>query len=143
MESKAGRKLGPDPIDVAVGARIRLRRVELGLSQTAVAEAIGITFQQVQKYERGTNRVSASKLTKIAAVLTTSVSHLVGEGEAAPVAATVLAELATPGAVELVAAFASLEEAETREALMALAKGLARSRRRAARERRARGSEPG
>ncbi|HYD43914.1 MAG TPA: helix-turn-helix transcriptional regulator, partial [Phenylobacterium sp.] len=46
----------PDPIDVAVGARIRLRRKQLGISQSKLADAIGVTFQQVQKYERGANR---------------------------------------------------------------------------------------
>ena len=50
---------GPDPIDVAVGARVRIRRRWLGFSQTQLANALGITFQQVQKYERGSNRVSA------------------------------------------------------------------------------------
>ena len=53
---------GPDPIDVAVGARVRIRRRWLGFSQTQLATALGITFQQVQKYERGANRVSASML---------------------------------------------------------------------------------
>ena len=57
---------GPDPIDVAVGARIRNRRLWLGLSQTQLADALGVTFQQVQKYERGANRVSASMLVKSA-----------------------------------------------------------------------------
>ena len=63
---------GPDPIDVAVGARVRIRRRWLGFSQTQLATALGITFQQVQKYERGANRVSASMLVKIAAKLETT-----------------------------------------------------------------------
>ncbi len=70
---------GPDPIDIAVGARIRARRKLLGISQQALAERIGLTFQQVQKYERGTNRVSASKLVRIAEVLQTSAADLIGE----------------------------------------------------------------
>ncbi len=56
----------PNPIDVHVGQRVRLRRKQLGLSQERLAEALGLTFQQVQKYERGANRVSASKLYEIA-----------------------------------------------------------------------------
>ncbi len=60
---------GPDPIDVAVGGRIRARRTALGISQTALAKALGLTFQQVQKYERGANRISASKLFEIARAL--------------------------------------------------------------------------
>lgn len=59
----------PNPIDVHVGRRVRLRRKQRGLSQGSLAEALGLTFQQVQKYERGTNRVSASKLYGIATVL--------------------------------------------------------------------------
>ena len=49
----------PDPIDIAVGARIRMRRKSMGVSQQGLADVLGVTFQQVQKYERGTNRVSA------------------------------------------------------------------------------------
>lgn len=60
---------GPNPIDRHVGARIRLRRKQVGLSEERLAEALGLTFQQVQKYERAANRVSASKLFEIARVL--------------------------------------------------------------------------
>ena len=59
----------PHPVDTHVGALIRLRRKELGLTQTQLANALGLTFQQVQKYERGSNRVSASKLHETAAEL--------------------------------------------------------------------------
>ena len=59
----------PNPVDLHVGARIRLRRRMQGVSQEKLAEALGLTFQQVQKYERGANRVSASKLYEIAAAL--------------------------------------------------------------------------
>ncbi|HEY3800894.1 MAG TPA: helix-turn-helix transcriptional regulator [Caulobacteraceae bacterium] len=70
---------GPDPIDLAVGAAVRARREALGVSQTALAEALGLTFQQIQKYERGRNRISASALVRTAAALRTSVAVLVGE----------------------------------------------------------------
>jgi transcriptional regulator with XRE-family HTH domain len=59
----------PNPIDIHVGNRLRVKRTLLGLSQEKLAEAIGITFQQVQKYERGTNRISASRLYQFAEVL--------------------------------------------------------------------------
>ena len=59
----------PNPIDLHVGGRIRMRRKVLGVSQERLAEALGLTFQQVQKYERGSNRVSASKLYEIARFL--------------------------------------------------------------------------
>jgi transcriptional regulator with XRE-family HTH domain len=65
---------GPDPIDVHVGLRVRLRRKALGLSQQSLAEALDLTFQQVQKYERGANRISASTLFRIAQVLEVPVS---------------------------------------------------------------------
>jgi transcriptional regulator with XRE-family HTH domain len=66
---------GPHPVDRHVGIRIRMRRKELGVSQERLADALGITFQQVQKYERGANRVSASKLWEIAAALKTPVAY--------------------------------------------------------------------
>lgn len=67
--------IAPNPVDVHVGLRIRLRRKELGVSQEKLAEAIGLTFQQVQKYERAANRVSASKLYEVARALDTSTAY--------------------------------------------------------------------
>lgn len=64
----------PDPIDVHVGGRLRLRRTLMGLSQTDLAKSVGLTFQQVQKYESGANRVSASRLFHIAESLDVPVS---------------------------------------------------------------------
>ncbi len=123
---------GPDPIDVAVGARVRIRRRWLGFSQTQLANALGITFQQVQKYERGANRVSASMLVKIAAKLETTVAALVGEDGQQPVEAIIYAQLATPGAAELLAAFAQISDGEARRALLTIAEGLVPQRKRAA-----------
>jgi transcriptional regulator with XRE-family HTH domain len=65
----------PNPIDVHVGARIRLRRTLLGISQERLAEAIGLTFQQVQKYEKGANRVSSSRLYDLAQILDVPLSY--------------------------------------------------------------------
>jgi len=65
---------GPDPVDIHVGARVKLRRTLVGLSQMELGGAIGLTFQQVQKYERGTNRISASMLYRIADALDVPVS---------------------------------------------------------------------
>jgi transcriptional regulator with XRE-family HTH domain len=73
----------PNPIDVHVGARIRLRRTLLGISQSALAEAIGLTFQQVQKYEKGMNRVSSSRLMDMANALDVSISYFFDEMSAA------------------------------------------------------------
>ncbi|MBG7613856.1 helix-turn-helix transcriptional regulator [Brevundimonas sp. BAL450] len=69
----------PHPFDIEVGARIAFRRRELGLSQTNLGQAVGITFQQVQKYERGTNRVSASRLYEMSKVLNVTCGWLMGE----------------------------------------------------------------
>jgi transcriptional regulator with XRE-family HTH domain len=65
----------PNPVDLHVGARIRLRRRMQGVSQEKLADALGLTFQQVQKYERGANRVSASKLYEIAAALQAPITY--------------------------------------------------------------------
>ena len=62
----------PQAVDVHVGARVRTRRMSIGMSQQKLGEALGITFQQIQKYEKGTNRVSCSMLVGIAAALKTS-----------------------------------------------------------------------
>ena len=71
---KAERESRPSPIDVHVGSRIRLRRTLLGMSQERLGEALGLTFQQVQKYERGVNRVGASRLFDLARVLDVPIS---------------------------------------------------------------------
>ncbi|MEM7046627.1 MAG: helix-turn-helix transcriptional regulator [Pseudomonadota bacterium] len=65
----------PHPADVYVGARLRLGRTLLGMSQEALAQAIGVTFQQVQKYERGTNRISAGRLYRLSKILSTDVEY--------------------------------------------------------------------
>lgn len=70
---------GPDPIDVYVGGRMRLRRIMMGLSQYALAQALGLTFQQIQKYEKGANRISASTLHRLGEVLDIPVSFFFDE----------------------------------------------------------------
>ena len=69
-------KDAPDPIDKYVGSRVRARRIGLRLSQTKLGDAIGVTFQQIQKYENGTNRIGASNLYKIASTLDVNVGYL-------------------------------------------------------------------
>ncbi|MBV8095379.1 MAG: helix-turn-helix transcriptional regulator [Acetobacteraceae bacterium] len=74
-QSEAGEREGrPSPIDVHVGSRIRLRRTLMGMSQERLGEALGLTFQQVQKYERGVNRVGASRLFDLSRVLDVPIS---------------------------------------------------------------------
>jgi transcriptional regulator with XRE-family HTH domain len=67
-------KKAPNPIDKHVGSRVRMRRVLIGMSQEKLGEALGLTFQQVQKYEKGTNRIGASRLQQISTILGVPVS---------------------------------------------------------------------
>lgn len=114
-----------DPVDVAVGARIRLLRKVRGLSQQALAEAAGVTFQQIQKYERGANRVSASMLARIARALDAPVSEMFGENSPASGAIDeVAALLGEPGALELLKAYAGLPRGASRSALVEFVRSL-------------------
>ncbi len=65
----------PSPVDVHVSARVRMRRALLGMTQTTLGDALGLTFQQVQKYENGTNRISASRLYDLSRVLDVPIEH--------------------------------------------------------------------
>ena len=117
-------KPGPGPLDLNVGARIRLRRKALGITQSELAQALALTFQQVQKYERGVNRVSASVLVKIAQRLDCPVSYLLGEeggGQHEQIAPSVMV---TPGAVELLEIYSRIKDRRARAALLSIAKAL-------------------
>jgi transcriptional regulator with XRE-family HTH domain len=124
------------PIDVRVGARLRLRRTMLGLSQEKLGEAIGLSFQQVQKYERGANRIGASRLHELSRVLDVPVSFFFDDTD--PVRAPAMdefAELPTEEfesdpprereMVELVQAYFAIEDAAVRRHLLDLARALA------------------
>jgi transcriptional regulator with XRE-family HTH domain len=93
---------GPDPVDVHVGARVRMRRKILGMSQEGLGEKLGLTFQQVQKYERGFNRVSSSKLYLAARALGAPISYFF-EGLPDPTGDD--PELASQGAEQAISAF--------------------------------------
>lgn len=122
----------PNPVDLHVGLRIRLRRKELGVSQEKLADSIGLTFQQVQKYERAANRVSASKLWEMARALRTSISYFFdglgdasrnapGEPESPPPAH---AFLLTPEGMELAAAFPKIRRARVRRRILDLVRAM-------------------
>src|SRR5204862_2364914 len=81
-ESRMAKK-APNPIDKHVGSRVRMRRMMLGMSQEKLGDALGLTFQQVQKYEKGTNRIGASRLQQISLILQVSVSFFF-EGAPSP-----------------------------------------------------------
>ena len=123
----------PNPIDVAAGIRIRLRRKTLGISQETLADPLGITFQQIQKYEKGANRVSLSMAVGIAAALQTSVGYLVGEidnpdvlGNAAALGlgGDSIAFLMSMQGVEMALAFANIP-LDQRQPLLALMRAMA------------------
>lgn len=126
----------PNPIDVRVGARLRLRRNMLGLSQEKLGQLIGLTFQQVQKYERGANRIGASRLHELSRVLDVPVSFFFEDTD--PVRAPAMGGFAEPAAealksdvlrkqetVELVQAYFTIKDATVRQRLRDLAKALA------------------
>ena len=115
----------PDPIDVEVGARIRIRRRLLGVKQEDLAHALELTFQQVQKYEKGVNRVSASMLVRIARRLDTTVGSLVGEDGLTAQPAEIYQKLAAPGAIELLDAYTDLPDGEARRAVVRLVETMA------------------
>jgi transcriptional regulator with XRE-family HTH domain len=111
----------PNRLDVALGLRIRQRRKALGVSQTALADAIGLTFQQIQKYERGFNRVSFSRLVDIAHALNCRVVDLIGDLDDASIPSPLFrqdtAHLRETGAPELLAAYAAAPAAIRRVVL--------------------------
>jgi transcriptional regulator with XRE-family HTH domain len=107
--SKQTEAESPDPIDVEVGHRMRLRRKSLGITQTGLAVHLGISFQQVQKYERGVNRVSASMLVHTARFLRTTVADLVGETPDAKANEELLEQLSVPGTAPLVQAYSRVQ----------------------------------
>lgn len=110
-------------IDLAIGARLRTRRRQLGLSQSELAERLGVSFQQVQKYERGANRVAASTLLAAAQGLNVSIGWLVGEDiSEREDDEDVFRALAKPGALEILEAFNRIPDPRARAALLSLAR---------------------
>lgn len=107
----------PHPIDVYVGGRMRLRRIQLGLSQGALASKIGVSFQAVQKYESGENRLAVGRLAKAAKVLEKPVSYFFTEE---PALGGVVG--LTPQEAELIRNFRGIERAELRETFLKLAR---------------------
>ncbi len=119
----------PHQIDIHVGKRLRSRRLVLGLSQEKLGDHLGITFQQIQKYEKGTNRISASKLQAAAGVLGVPVTYFFQDQQ---VPATDLQEVDEIGAfllsrdgVTLNRAFTSIKSKKVRQTIITLTKALA------------------
>lgn len=128
-------KKKPNPIDIHVGSRIRLRRTMLGMSQEKLGESLGITFQQIQKYEKGTNRVGASRLQNISSILNVPVSFFFEDAPAdAGTPSSGLQEssssyvvdfLSSAEGLQLNRAFVKIADAKVRRKIIDLVKSLA------------------
>lgn len=137
MGNDTGADKAPNPIDVNVGKRIRARRKDVRVSQEKLAEQLGLTFQQIQKYEKGANRVSASKLYDIAHALQASIEYFF-RGLDDPSGATkgmkendnrpfVHDFVTTAEGQELVGEFAKIQDPQVRKQVLDLIKSLARN----------------
>jgi transcriptional regulator with XRE-family HTH domain len=120
------RRKGPNPVDVEVGRRIRLQRMNAGMSQTELGDKVGVTFQQIQKYEKGKNRVGAGRLTQIAATLHVPIGVFFdGATEASQSASESPAELLTrPHALRLLQAYSAIESDKVRLSILNLVEAL-------------------
>jgi len=131
---KSMAKKAPNPIDKHVGSRVRMRRMMLSMSQEKLGDALGLTFQQVQKYEKGTNRIGASRLQQIAHILQVPVSfffegapHSAGHGgmNEAPSPAYVADFLATSDGLSLTKAFMRIKSSKLRRRIVDLVEQIA------------------
>ncbi|HYF53967.1 MAG TPA: helix-turn-helix domain-containing protein [Salinarimonas sp.] len=128
-------KKEPNPVDRHVGSKVRMRRVLIGMSQEKLGEALGLTFQQVQKYEKGANRIGASRLHQLARVLGVPISYFY---DGAPVEASEAGGLAEPNpppyiadfmsttdGLQLMKAFVRIKDGRVRRRIVDLAQALA------------------
>ncbi len=124
----------PNPVDKYVGSRVRMRRIMLGMSQEKLGEALGLTFQQIQKYEKGTNRVGASRLQQISEVLQVPVSFLFeggpsgarGDLSAESASPAYIADfLATSEGLALTRAFTRITDSKLRRSIVDLVEQIA------------------
>ncbi len=125
----------PNPVDKYVGSRVRMRRIMLGMSQEKLGEALGLTFQQVQKYEKGTNRVGASRLQQISEILQVPVSFLFDGGPSGAANTGGFSEgsspayvsdfLATSEGLALTRAFTRITDAKMRRSIVDLVEQIA------------------
>ena len=140
-KSKSGHGRGtgiPSPVDVHVGARLRVRRTLSGMSQTTLGDAIGLSFQQMQKYERGANRISASRLFDLAQVLDVPIAYFfddmptavaassptLGGGKAKKPPSYELDPMAKRETLQLVRAYYKITDPEIRKRLFEMTKTL-------------------
>jgi transcriptional regulator with XRE-family HTH domain len=129
-------KKAPNPIDKHVGSRVRMRRMMLSMSQEKLGDALGLTFQQVQKYEKGTNRIGASRLQQISTILQVPVAFFFegapdmpgsrpSAGKEAPSPAYVSDFLATSDGLALTKAFMRISDTKLRRRIVDLVEQIA------------------
>jgi transcriptional regulator with XRE-family HTH domain len=134
--ARYGRGTGvPNPVDVHVGARVRTRRLLIGMNQETLARALGLTFQQVQKYEGGANRVSASRLSQIADILGVPISYFFNDlepdgGEPSQHDAEARERLQRPETIELIRSYYAISNQEIRRQFLEMVKTVAQSQQR-------------
>ena len=134
--ARYGRGTGvPDPVDVHVGARIRTRRLLIGMNQETLAKALAVTFQQVQKYEGGANRVSASRLSQVADTLGVPISYFFndlerGGGEPEAGVAEARERLQRPETIELIRSYYAIADHQLRRQFLDMVKAVAQSQQR-------------
>jgi transcriptional regulator with XRE-family HTH domain len=130
---KYGRGTGiPDPVDVHVGSRIRMRRLLLGMNQEALADALGLTFQQVQKYEGGANRVSASRLSEMAKILGVPIQYFFSDLQTAdapadPDDAERRERMQRPETIELIRLYYAVPDQRIRHQFLDMVKSVAQA----------------
>ncbi len=126
MARRTVAKDGPHPVDVLVGRRARERRTLEGMSQTAVAEKLGLTYQQMQKYERGLNRISASRLYELTQIFDVPVSYFYEGMEAGKGAPSHNETLTTRETLELVKAYYAISDPVVRDTIRKLVQAFAK-----------------
>jgi transcriptional regulator with XRE-family HTH domain len=115
----------PSPVDVAVGRNVRIWRMARGLWQAQLANRLGVTFQQVQKYEVGANRIGTGRLVRLAAILGIPIAALFDGADAADPARSMLALIADTRAFRLAQAFAAVKDTTLRLSLVKLVEKIA------------------
>ena len=124
----------PHPVDVHVGARVKLRRTMLGMSQDKLGESLGLPFQQIQKYEKGVNRIGASRIFQIAKILDVPIQYLFDDFDRPAVAgfaeddsetASFMDLLNTPDGVQLCRHYSKIDDPKVRKRVLDLVKAIA------------------
>lgn len=135
-DDAGGKRRGPHPIDVHVGSRVKLRRMILGMSQESLGKSLGLTFQQIQKYEKGVNRIGASRIFEISQLLGVPVQFFYdeygdrtanGAGFAEPDGAgnPVMELVSSPEGVQLCRYFAAIRDPQVKKRVLDLVKSIA------------------